>query len=316
MRSLLSIASMLFACQAKPVGPTTEASAETASDDENASSGSTAVGDENTEGVGATATSRSSGTEETVGTSTEGLTSGTDGGVFVCQQTLCQGKIHACGDCEDNDGDGLVDAADPSCWGPCDNNESGWNAYLVGNGPTSPCLSADCYFDGDAGSGNDDCRWGPSCDPLEPYFCTYDPEAPIGGTSMTCEEASTMQSPQCETYCGPLVPNGCDCFGCCEITLGDESHTVYLGWSWGRGTCGPETLGDPEACAPCTQVPACLNPCEPESCEICIGQTTLPDGCRESGCPVGVQPCLPEHESGDCPEGMACITGCCIPFPV
>jgi hypothetical protein len=241
----------------------------------------------------------------------------TTGEVVDCQLTPCQGKIYACGDCQDNDGDGLVDAADPGCWGPCDNNESGWHAeHPSPPGPTGmECFHTDCYFDLDSGSGNDECYWALNCDPLEPLSCTYDPDTSISNTRMSCEEASATQSAKCGEVCGPLVPNGCDCFGCCDVSLGDETHTVYLGsYELGQGTCGPETIADPELCHPCTQVPACLNPCEPEHCEICIGQTKLPAGCQQAGCPQGVHPCLPEHESGDCPSGTACITGCCIPF--
>jgi hypothetical protein len=240
----------------------------------------------------------------------------TTGEVVDCQLTTCQGKIYECGDCLDNDGDGRIDAADPACWGPCDNNESGWYAQIPTPGPTGmECYKADCYFDQDSGSGNDGCYWALSCDPLEPLSCTYDADIDIPGTSMSCEEAAAMQTETCADVCGPVVPNGCDCFGCCNITWRAETYTVYLGsYELGQATCGPETIADPELCHPCTQVSACLNPCEPEHCEICIGQTTLPDGCEQAGCPEGVQPCLPEHESGDCPAGMACITGCCIPF--
>src|SRR5262245_25982552 len=30
-----------------------------------------------------------------------------------CSQVSCQGHLRACGDCQDNDGDGLIDAEDP-----------------------------------------------------------------------------------------------------------------------------------------------------------------------------------------------------------
>jgi hypothetical protein len=240
----------------------------------------------------------------------------TTGEAVECQLTLCQGKVYDCGDCQDNDGDGLVDAADPGCWGPCDDHESGWHpAHPPPTVPGMACVGRDCFFDQNTSSSDDECYWALNCDPLEPLTCTYDPDTDIPNTRMSCEEASAMQSATCGAFCGPLVPNGCDCFGCCEVSSGDETHTVYLGsYVLGELTCGPETIGDPELCHPCTQVPACLNPCEPEHCEICIGQSTLPAGCQEAGCPEGVQPCLPEHESGDCPSGMACITGCCIPF--
>jgi hypothetical protein len=268
-------------------------------------------------GSGAATDDTSSGPTTDAHTTDE--TGGTgDREIFECQITTCFGHVYACGDCLDNDGDGLVDAQDPSCWGPCDNNETGWKAQIPGSGP-SPCTQVDCYFDQDQGAGNDDCHWSLTCDPLDPYACNYDPRAVIPGTTWTCEEAASMQSPQCAAFCGPLVPNGCDCFGCCEISFAGQTYTVYLGsegpqFDW-EGTCGPDTVADPSQCAPCTQVTACLNPCDPEGCEICMGQTKPPEGCAQAGCPLGVQPCLPEHQSGDCPDGMACITGCCTPFP-
>jgi hypothetical protein len=234
-----------------------------------------------------------------------------------CQITACAGKIWECGDCIDNDGDGLVDMADPDCWGPCDNNEAGWKGEIPGQNQ-APC-KMDCYFDGDSGAGNDDCYWSHACDPLEPSpdKCTYDPNANIPGTKMDCAEASAMQSEQCDDYCGPLVPNGCDCFGCCEVLVGNETHVVYLGTEdgGGNGTCNLDVVTDPELCAPCTVVPGCFNECSPEDCEVCIGQVELPEGCEEASCPQGQQPCNPMLGNADCPESQACITGCCTPEP-
>ena len=47
-----------------------------------------------------------------------------DGGfTFTCNLIQCDNRITACGDCSDNDGDGLVDWRDPECLGPCDNYE-------------------------------------------------------------------------------------------------------------------------------------------------------------------------------------------------
>jgi hypothetical protein len=308
-------------CASEPNGSTASDGPEPSTESTSSESdGPVATGatDESTDG-GSTSATSGSAPGDTTATTDGGSTDG-DATVHTCQPTACSNKIYECGDCLDNDGDGLVDAADPSCWGPCDNNEAGWKGNIPGQVDPGPCVKVDCYFDMDGGAGNDDCHWAGVCDPLDPYgWCTYDPEATVPGSGMTCEEAMTTQSLQCAEYCGPLVPNGCDCFGCCEVTLEGETRTVFLGTESRRsgweGSCGPETLTDPVACAPCTQVPACLNPCEPDSCEICIGQTTLTPGCTQAECPPGVQPCLPEHENGDCPEGMACITGCCIPFP-
>ena len=89
---------------------------------------------------------------------------GPDGGV-VCVQATCQGKIYACGDCTDNDGDGKTDMNDVGCLGPCDNTETDLTLGIPG-GNNAPC-KADCYFDQDTGSGNDTCEWDHSCDPHE-----------------------------------------------------------------------------------------------------------------------------------------------------
>jgi hypothetical protein len=241
-----------------------------------------------------------------------------DGEPAECVEIQCAGKTYECGDCIDNDGDGLIDAGDPNCWGPCDNNEAGYKGNIPGQGH-SPCTSLDCYFDQDSGAGNDDCYWNHRCDPSEPNpsGCTYNPNTNIPGTSLTCETAQQTQSDTCHEVCGPLTPNGCDCFGCCEIHYGGETHTVYLGTEDGdgNGTCTVQDAGDPTKCAPCIQVAACLKECKPEECHICIGQVEVPDGCEEAGCPAGIQSCNPVNESADCPEGMFCLTGCCYPQP-
>ena len=91
-----------------------------------------------------------------------------------CRVTSCQTHVYQCGDCEDNDGDGVIDSRDTDCLGPCDNNESGFNTGIPGGG-SNPC-SLDCYFDQDSGAGNDDCHWDHRCDPYEPLElnpCNY-----------------------------------------------------------------------------------------------------------------------------------------------
>ncbi|NUO54035.1 MAG: hypothetical protein HOV80_34755, partial [Polyangiaceae bacterium] len=127
----------------------------------------------------------------------------------------------------------------------------------------------------------------------------------------------------CHDYCGPLTPNGCDCFGCCELPAGSGSF-VWLG-SIGANENTVCTLNDvtnPDICHPCEPVDDCLNPCDP--CEICIGKP-LPgpecfggEGGGGSGaggapgmqCPDGVQECGLAGQA-PCPTGYYCITGCC-----
>src|SRR5262249_51732889 len=66
------------------------------------------------------------------------------GGTFTCYIAPCQGKVYACGDCIDNDGDGLVDSMDPDCLGACQNNEAGFYGSIPGQN-NAPCKS-DCYW--------------------------------------------------------------------------------------------------------------------------------------------------------------------------
>ncbi len=238
-----------------------------------------------------------------------------------CTVSTCQGKVYQCGDCLDNDGDCKIDSADPDCIGVCDNNETGYYGNIPGQNK-APCKE-DCYFDQDTGSGNDDCYWSHSCDPLEvapnyyPYGskCSYDPNKGIPGTSNTCSQLYSAQSAQCTSYCGPLVPNGCDCFGCCAIPDSSGTvHTVFLGSldSSGNGTCTLADVADPSKCQPCTQVPSCLNTCE--HCELCLGKTTLPPDCTQQTCPSGIQLCGQPGQS-PCAAGYYCVTGCCEPVP-
>jgi hypothetical protein len=235
-----------------------------------------------------------------------------------CSVKTCQGKVYQCGDCQDNDGDCRVDSgSDVDCLGPCDNTEDSYYGGIPGQN-NSPCKQ-DCYFDADTGSGNDACYWSHQCDPLEvaPGFppegsqCAFDPNANTPGTNQSCSQLLSSQLQQCLNYCRPLTPNGCDCFGCCEIP--GAPTTVWLGSEnpSGVGSCNINTVSDPTKCKPCTQVPSCLNTCD--TCEICVGRP-LPPECSSQSCPAGVQPCgLPGQPL--CPANFSCITGCCFPSP-
>ncbi|MCC6523862.1 MAG: hypothetical protein IT373_14485, partial [Polyangiaceae bacterium] len=201
-----------------------------------------------------------------------------------CNIAQCGGKVYQCGNCADDDGDCRIDDADSMCTSPCDNHEASFGLLIPG-GNSAPC-KADCYYDGDTGSGNDDCYWSHKCDPFEqqnppppappgtPPFspeegCDYDPGASIPGYPGTCAEAQATQSQTCHDICGPITPNGCDCFGCC--VLPGASYAVWLGSVDGSTpSCTVADLGDPTKCKPCTQVQACANTCE--HCEICVGK--------------------------------------------
>ncbi len=291
-------------------------------------------------GVGGGLSSSSASASGGATTSASASGSGTGGtGAGVPSLAPCAGKIYQCGNLIDDDNDGLIDAADPDCLGPCDNSEDGLNPNLPG-AKGAPC-KADCFWDNGNGSGNDDCYWDHQCDPLEipPNFypegpgCPYDPKAKPG-PGLSCTQAFTMQSQQCLGYCKPLTPKGCDCFGCCELPA-NGGKFVWLGKFDGNGnpTCFLDSIGDPSKCPPCTPVKGCQNTCG--HCELCVGKNKLPADCYPSGSggaggasassgssgsggnpqgcidyqPCGLQGQLP------CPSGFYCITGCCIELP-
>lgn len=247
------------------------------------------------------------------------------GGSGACVVSECQGHVYQCGDCIDNDGDSLIDSMDDECLGPCDNTEDSYYGGIPGQN-NSPCRQ-DCYFDKDTGPGNDECYWSHGCDPLSvasafppsgDEICAYDPATAVPGTSASCADLESSQLDACRSYCEPLTPNGCDCFGCCELPAGSGQY-VWLGSTHaGVGSCDLSTLADATKCKPCTPVPSCMNGCGP--CEVCIGKPALEpecepqDGGTDEQCPDGLQPCGQPGQKR-CEAGEYCITGCCIVVP-
>ena len=212
----------------------------------------------------------------------------------VTPQVLeCGNKLYECGDTLDNDMDGVIDLDDPECISPCDDDEGSFETKLPGQ--NQDCKS-DCYFDANSGGGDDHCEWNLKCDPLNPgaeIGCEYDPDFGM----------CSLEMPQsCLDFCVPLVPNGCDCFGCCEI----EGQFVYLDGA----DCSLDNL---DSCQSCTFFEGCNNPCDPDNCEVCFGQDPddLPPECGLPTCDMGQTPCLDE---GDCAIGEFCQTGCCLPI--
>ena len=251
---------------------------------------------------------------------------GAGGAVGGCFPVLCpDGNSYGCGDCMDNDDDGLVDDKDPECLGPCDDTEG--PILLTGTpGETGNQCGADCYFDRGNGSGSGECKWDRRCDPFEPKdACTYD-EGLIGAPNY-CPD---VQPDGCADGCGVLTPNGCDCFGCCTFPELNGEYVFLGSYIGNEGSCTLEDLQNPELCRSCTPAGNCLNTCE--RCELCLGKTEIPADCfpgtggsggmggsggtggtggSSDRCSSGVQACgLP----GDppCPAGGFCLTGCCI----
>jgi hypothetical protein len=261
-----------------------------------------------------------------------GTASSTGSGPPPTMTVACQAQIYQCGDLQDNDGDGLLDNQDPDCLGPCDNTEDSYYSGIPG-GDGAACI-VDCYFDNDSGPGNDNCYWNHKCDAHEMapnYYpepdngvqCAHDTSANTPGTPLSCEQLNDMQSDTCHKICDPITPNGCDCFGCCELPAGSGKF-VWLGSKDKNGvpSCSIPGLDDPDKCHPCQPVDACLNGCG--VCELCLGKDTLPPECYPDGgaggsgttgqCPPDVQPCGLEGQE-PCPFNKYCITGCCQAIP-
>ena len=233
----------------------------------------------------------------------------------TCKQVLCAKGLAACGNCIDDDGDGKIDMDDPECLSPCQAAENTFANPRVDRGEGSCVI--DCYFDLDNGIGNDDCVWSHKCDMLSPEgeACAYAPNERLPRGA----DCNTAQSAKCLSVCGPLVPNGCDCFGCCKIA--DTDRAVYIGSvdAAGMPSCDLEHINDDTRCKPCTPHPSCFNPCD--NCELCFGRRTLPASCTagaptcpapscSAGTPACGEDCLPS-----CPDGRSCVTGCCAEPP-
>ena len=265
-------------------------------------------------GTGAGGSPSASSSRSSTSTATDGSSSSSGTGV-ECVPIHCGNQLYECADCIDNDADGRVDGADTACLGACDDSEVVFGTSVIAD--LAPC-QRDCYYDPDPGPGNDDCYWSYACDPLsvapsypplsEP-LCDHDPDESIAGTDLSCADLASQQSDSCVTKCGARTPNGCDCFGCCELPARSGAF-VYVD---SRGednesTCDDQSVADPSRCHPCTVVPSCFNPCD--ACDVCLGETAPPDGCAVQSCPDGQDACgQPGQEL--CPEGFQCNTGCC-----
>ena len=130
--------------------------------------------------------------------------------------------------------------------------------------------------------------------------------------SSGCKNCETSQ--QCYDYCRPRTPNGCDCFGCCEVNLPDGTkETVVLGEG-----CSLDNL---DACQTgCVLSESCANTCG--RCELCLGKTVddLPADCftqpDDMGTEVPPQSCddgeTPCADTDDCATGFYCQLGCCL----
>lgn len=246
------------------------------------------------------------GADGSDGTGADGSTPGTspfptdpNTGLVLCGTAPCK-----CNDGVDNDEDGLVDGADPECTGPYDDDEGTFATGIPGDNKD---FCQDCFFDGNSGQGDDGCAYHTQC--------LYTGQPPSNGGGSACFNCDVSE--QCLDFCSPRTPNGCDCFGCCEVrTESGETVNIFL-----AETCSLDKVGDETACPRCVPTDDCKNECG--RCELCLGKTEadLPADCvaepePDSGtpppsytCDRGEQVC---GESMPCPTGSYCQQGCCL----
>lgn len=257
-------------------------------------------------GASGTPGAGSSGLVALAGTVTGGAPiAGSPSDAGACEPRTCRGRVYACGDCVDNDADGAIDALDPECLGACDDIEEAYIAGIPGQSGTG--CEQDCYFDRNSGGGNDRCSWDLRCDPLSPGAATGCATTPAMVDGPACVEARAGQPAACVTACGPLTPNGCDCFGCCELPA-RSGRFVHVG----AADCDAAHLDDTETCPRCTPVLPCVNDCE--DCEACVGGARPLSSCggAPAECPDGLPAC---GAGASCALGAYCVTGCCVPVP-
>lgn len=210
-----------------------------------------------------------------------------------------------CTDCKDNDGDGRSDGYDPECTGPLDNDEGSFATGIPGD--NKDAVNQDCFFDGNSGAGQD-CNIHVCC----LLGATDEASCPIGAKQFNPDECKTPQSQTCIKTCKPLVPAGCDCFGCCTVCdpTTNQCRDILTNPALFPG-CTDSTVLDPNECKSCVKVTECSSPCGADNCILCPGQDTsdLPASCGGTNvCPADQATCT----NTSCAAGYYCANGCCI----
>jgi hypothetical protein len=266
------------------------------------SSGGSSSGASNGGASGSSGNTGMGGASGSSGSAGSAGSSAGSGGADWCTDGSC-----ICANGLDDDDDGLIDGLDPECTGPLDNDEGSFSTGIPGDN-RDPNWQ-DCFFDGNSGAGEDGCRYHTDC---------------LYGDREQDDPACVLTQ-ECIDFCQRLIPNGCDCFGCCTIqdANGDDLD-VLIGTA-----CSIANIDDEQACPRCVKTTQCGNDCG--ECELCPGKTAedLPDSCTppppDGGVPDagdgGYTPPPPNTcDNGEmicgtefpCPNGMFCSLGCCI----
>lgn len=212
-----------------------------------------------------------------------------DAGTVLCGDAPC-----ACANGIDDDQDGLIDGFDPECTGPFDQDEG---TFATGEEKGGNPNCDDCFFDGNPGFADDGCRIA--------AVCAY--EGSAENASPACSTCNA--TPLCVNNCLPRTPNGCDCFGCCEVAREGASFAIKL-----VDSCSLADLSDVQKCPRCTVNRTCFNPCG--RCELCPGKTRadLPADCAQSGPGFRCDDGTVCTSDADCGSFAYCVQGCCAPI--
>ncbi len=179
------------------------------------------------------------------------------------------GEAPECNNCVDDDHDGRIDGEDIECTGAADDDESSFETAIPGDNMDDTWQ--DCFFDGNSGAGDDDCRFN-TC-------CFYDPDCPDDPNSCTATDA-------CVAACAPLTPPNCDCFGCCNM-CDDEGCVDIVVNPAVAPDCDEDVIHDEALCPRCEPSTECGTQCEGTG--ECDADTPCPDNqfCS-GGCCVAV----------------------------
>jgi len=211
-----------------------------------------------------------------------------DGGALVG----CTPGPTQCSNCRDDDGDGRIDGFDPGCDAAFDDREGSFTTGIPGDHQEAPLL--DCFVDGNSTPSDDGCRV---------HACCLLASCPPGLLPFDAARDCTPGA-RCRASCEPATPQGCDCFGCCRI--GGRNILIHPAIA---PMCDEASLADPARCPPCTPSPSCGRACDPAACRLCPGDVSAP-GCTGWSCAAGAA-CA---HADQCPDGQACLSGCCTPF--
>jgi hypothetical protein len=221
-----------------------------------------------------------------------------DAGPFVCTAQ----SEYACGNCIDDDLDGLIDGQDPQCQGPEDRLEDSFATGIPGDNQDRK--KQECFFDGDSGQ----CQVHTCC--LLPDGACPDDLLPFDRE----QDCDNLDAP-CLSDCLPNTPVGCDCYGCCTVCNPDTDDCADILLGGAPAGCDPTDIGTAtmSECLSCVKVETCNGgECDenPDDCVLCPGQNgdDLPDTCDANECPEGETVC---QSSDDCDGLDYCSNGCC-----